>query len=274
MNGKKLFFAIIKNFIAVLLSVIISIPFIIVLLNSLKTQGESYTMSFSLPKKIMWENYQTVIERGKLGLSFFNSFCYSLFSSLLLIIITLMAAYVVARSRRKIMGMIYYFIIFGISLPINNITLMKVMSALGLFNNRIGIIILYAAIGIPISFFISHGFIQGIPREMDEAAIIDGCGAWQLFGKIIVPLLKPIFATLFVLNFMGTWNDFTMAIYYLNDSRKMPMTLAVYNFFGQFTQSWNLVCADIVLTALPVLIVYILGQKYIVDGMTSGAVKG
>jgi raffinose/stachyose/melibiose transport system permease protein len=274
MNGKKLIFAIIKNSIAVLLSVIISIPFIIVLLNSFKTQGESYTMSFSFPKKIMWENYQVVIDRGKLGLAFFNSFFYSFFSTLLLIIITLMAAYVVARSRRKIMSMIYYFIIFGISLPINNITLMKVMSVLGLFNNRVGIIILYAAIGIPISFFIAHGFIQGIPREMDEAAIIDGCNAWQLFGKIIVPLLKPVFATLFVLNFMGTWNDFTMAIYYLNDSRKMPMTLAVYNFFGQYTQSWNLVCADIVLTALPVLIVYILGQKYIVDGMTSGAVKG
>lgn len=274
MKGKKILFAILKNFIACLLSIVIIIPFLIVLLNSLKTQGESYTMSFSLPEHLMWENYQVVIERGKLGLAFFNSFTYAFFSTALLIIITLMAAYVVARSRRKVMGFLYYFLIFGIALPINNITLMKVMSTIGLLNTRFGIIILYAAIGIPISFFIAHGFVQSIPRELDEAAVIDGCGPWQLFIRIIAPLLKPIFATLFVLNFMGTWNDFTMAIYYLNDSKKMPMTLAVYNFFGQYTQSWNLVCADIMLTALPVLIVYILGQKYIVDGMTSGAVKG
>jgi len=274
MKTKKRMLSIFGNLIAWLLSIVILLPFVTILLNSFKTQAESYTMSLSLPDKIMWENYQVVIERGKLGLAFINSFTYSFFSTILLVIITLMAAYVVARSRRKIMSLIYYFIIFGIALPINNITLMKVMSALKLLNTRTGIIILYAAIGIPISFFIAHGFIRSIPRELDEAAVIDGCGPMRLFISVILPLLKPVIATLMVLNFMGTWNDFTMAIYYLNGSDKMPMTLAVYNFFGQFTQSWNLVCADIVLTALPVLIVYIFGQKFIVDGMTSGAVKG
>ena len=274
MKTKKRVLSIFGNIIAVLLSLVILIPFITILLNSFKTQAESYTMSLSLPEKFMWENYLVVIERGKLGLAFVNSFSYAFFSTVLLVIVTLMAAYVVARSRRKVMSFIYYFIIFGIALPINNITLMKVMSVLGLLNTRVGIIILYAAIGIPVSFFIGHGFIQGIPRELDEAAVIDGCGPKKLFASVILPLLKPVVATLLVLNFMGTWNDFTMAIYYLNGSDKMPMTLAVYNFFGQFTQSWNLVCADIVLTALPVLIVYILGQRFIVDGMTSGAVKG
>jgi len=108
---------------------------------------------------------------------------------------------------------------------------------------------------------------------LHEAAIIDGCNPSSLYFRIIFPLLKPIIATLFVLNFMSTWNDFTMSIYFLNESSKWPMTLAVYNFFGQFSTQWNLVCADIVLTCIPVLIVFILGQKYIVAGMTSGSVK-
>ena len=158
-------------------------------------------------------------------------------------------------------------------MPVNYISLMKVMQFTHLINTRLGIILLYTAFALPISVFIAYGFIDTIPRELDEAAIIDGCNPSSLYFRIVFPLLKPIIATLFVLNFMSTWNDFTMSIYFLNESSKWPMTLAVYNFFGQFSTQWNLVCADIVLTCIPVLIVFILGQKYIVSGMTSGSVK-
>ncbi len=274
MRKKKTWVMLCQNILAWILSIIILVPFVVILINSFKTQGESYTMSMKLPEKIMWENYFTVIERGHLIVAFGNSFIYAFCSTILLLFISLTAAYVLARSKRKAMRKLYFLLVLGIALPINNITLMRVMSVLKLLDTRIGIVILYAALGIPISVFIAHGFIVSIPRELDEAAVIDGCGPIKLFGLVIAPLLKPVTATLFILNFMGTWNDFNMAIYYLNGSKKMPMTLAVYNFFGQFTQSWNLVSADIVLTVLPVLIVYLLGQKYIVSGMTSGAVKG
>ena len=159
-------------------------------------------------------------------------------------------------------------------MSINNVSLMKVMQALHLINTRGGIILLYAAINIPLSLFLAYGFIDTIPREIDEAAVIDGCTPWQLFTQVIAPLLKPIVSTLFVLDFMAIWNDFTMPLYYLNNSQKWPMTLAVYNFFGAFQNSWNLVAADIMLTLLPVLIVFVLGQKYIVGGVSAGAVKG
>lgn len=274
MRKKKFIIRLLQNIIAWMLTIVIILPFLIVLLNSFKSQGEAYLMDFSLPEKFLFENYATVIERGHLLKGFLNSFSYALLSTVLLIVVCLLAAYVIARAGRRSCRMLYYLLIAGIALPVNNITLMKVMSTFGLLNTRTGIIILYAALGIPTSFFIAHGFVCVIPRELDEAAVIDGCGAFSLFGRIIFPLMKPVVATLFVLNFMGTWNDFTMAVYYLNGSDKMPMTLAVYNFFGQYTQSWNLVCADIILTVLPVLVVYILGQKYIVSGMTSGAVKG
>ena len=116
--------------------------------------------------------------------------------------------------------------------------------------------------------------LAGVDMEQHEAAIIDGCTPFQLFTRVIIHLLKPALVTIFVLNFMGVWNDFTMPLYYLNNSRKWPMTLAVYNFFGMYERQYNLVCADIVLTMCPVLLIFILGQKYIVGGISTGAVKG
>lgn len=271
---KKTFGRAIANIITVFISLLVLIPMIVLFLNSFKTQGESNKMSLSLPQKWMIENYKTVIEQGKLISSFFNSLLYATVSVLIIVILVSAAAFVIARNRKGINNFIYYFIISGIAIPINNVALMKVLQVLGLVNTRLGIILVYAAINIPLSLFLSYGFISTIPREIDEAAVIDGCGPIRLFVKIILPLLKPIISTLFVLNFMAVWNDFTMPLYYLNNSQKWPMTLAVYNFFGAFENSWNLVSADIMLTLLPVLIVFILGQKYIVGGVSAGSVKG
>ena len=108
---------------------------------------------------------------------------------------------------------------------------------------------------------------------MDEAALIDGCGPIRLFFCIIRPLLKSAIATVVVLTFLNTWNEFLSPLYFLSSSTKWPMTLSVYNFFGMYFKDWNLVCADILLTSLPVILVYLFGQKYIVSGMTDGAVK-
>jgi ABC-type sugar transport system, permease component len=273
-NIKKSTGSIIGNIVSVFISLMVLIPIVVLLLNSFKTQGESNKMSLSLPKEWIFSNYKTVIEQGKLLSSFFNSLLYATASVLIIVIVVAAAAFVIARNRKGINNIIYYFILSGIAIPINNVALMKVLQALELVNTRLGIILVYAAINIPLSLFLSYGFISTIPREIDEAAVIDGCGPIKLFVKIILPLLKPIISTLFVLNFMAVWNDFTMPLYYLNNSTKWPMTLAVYNFFGAFENSWNLVSADIILTLLPVLIVFILGQKYIVGGVAAGSVKG
>lgn len=231
-------------------------------------------MTLSLPTEWVFENYSTVIEQGKLVSSFFNGLLYATGSVVIIVIVVSLAAFVISRNMKGINRFLYYFIISGIAMPINNVSLMKVMQAFHLINTRGGIILLYAAINIPLSLFLAYGFIDTIPREIDEAAVIDGCTPWQLFTQVIAPLLKPIVSTLFVLDFMAIWNDFTMPLYYLNNSQKWPMTLAVYNFFGAFQNSWNLVAADIMLTLLPVLIVFVLGQKYIVGGVAAGSVKG
>ena len=273
-SSKKTIKSIVANTATIFISLIILIPLVVLFLNSFKTQGESNKMSLTLPSTWQFENYKTVIEQGKLVSSFFNSLLYATVSVVIIVIVVSAAAFVIARNRKGINNLIYYFIISGIAIPINNVALMKVLQALNLVNTRIGVILVYAAINIPLSLFLCYGFISTIPREIDEAAVIDGCGPIKLFVQIILPLLKPIMSTLFVLNFMAVWNDFTMPLYYLNNSAEWPMTLAVYNFFGAFENSWNLVSADIMLTLLPVLIVFILGQKYIVGGVAAGSVKG
>lgn len=271
---KKRIITILQNLVAWIFSAIIVIPIIIIALNSFKNVRESNSMDFHLPSVWEFSNYLDVIKRGNLLIGFRNSFSYALISTLLLLAVTLPCAFILQRRASRLYRILYYVLIIGIALPLNNIALMKVMVGLHLMNTRTGIYLLYAAIGLPLSVFIAHGFMSGIPRELDEAAVIDGCNAWNLFLKVILPLLKPVASTLFILNFLNTWNDFTMAIYFLNGSDKMPVTLSVYNFFGQYQKSWNLVCADIMLTALPVLVVYLFAQKYIIQGLTSGAVKG
>lgn len=262
------------NIISLFISLIVLIPLVVLFLNSFKTSAEADKMTLSLPTEWVFENYSTVIEQGKLVSSFFNGLLYAAGSVVIIVIVVSLAAFVISRNMKGINRFMYYFIISGIAMPINNVSLMKVMQAFHLINTRGGIILLYAAINIPLSLFLAYGFIDTIPREIDEAAVIDGCTPWQLFTQVIAPLLKPIVSTLFVLDFMAIWNDFTMPLYYLNNSQKWPMTLAVYNFFGAFQNSWNLVAADIMLTLLPVLIVFVLGQKYIVGGVAAGSVKG
>ena len=271
---RKLIGHIIGNVVAVFLSLIVIIPLVVLFLNSFKTSGEANRMTLSLPTEWIFENYNKVIEQGKLFSSFFNGLLYATCSVVIAVVLVSAAAFVISRNQKGVNRFLYYFIISGIAMPINNVALMKVMQAFHLMNTRIGIILLYAAINVPLSLFLAYGFIGTIPREIDEAAVIDGCKPHQLFIRVIAPLLKPIVSTLFVLNFMSVWNDFTMPLYYLNNSRKWPMTLAVYNFFGAFENSWNLVAADIMLTLAPVLLGFIVGQKYIVGGVSAGSVKG
>ncbi len=231
-------------------------------------------MSLRLPSVLQLENFKTVIERGKLGVTFLNSLTYSVFSVLLCTLTSAMAAFVLSRNRSKANKIVYFLIVLGMAMPINFIALMKVMQTLDIINKRIGIILLYAAIQTPFNVFLIYSFVGKIPKDIDEAAIIDGCSPLQLFFSIIVPLIKPVLVTVMVLTFLNTWNEYILPLYFLGNSDKWPMTLAVYNFFGMYYRDWNLVCADIVLTSLPVIVVYLLGQKYIVSGMTAGAVKG
>lgn len=216
-----------------------------------------------------------VIEKGKLLVSFLNSMLYSVGATLLTVTFASMAAYLMSRRNdSRFFRAVYMYLVLGIVIPINYVALMKVMQITHLNNNRLGIILLYTALQLPFMVFLIYGFVAKVPRELDEAAVMDGCGPIKLFFSIILPLLKPAVISSAVLCFLNTWNEFIMPLYFLNSTTKWPMPLAVYNFFGQYSKSWNLICADILLTCLPVIIIYVACQKYIVGGQTAGAVKG
>lgn len=275
MKAKRTVVTIITNAIAWIISLICLIPLLLIVFNSFKDKLSAAKMDLKLPAfPLQFENFSVVIEKGKLVQSFFNSMIYSTGSVALCLILSALAAYVLSRNATKLNSFLYMFIVLGITMPINYVALTKVMMFFHINNTRGGIILLYAAMQIPFSVFLMHGFVARIPIELDEAAVIDGCGPIRLFFIIVLPLLKPAVATVVVLTFLNTWNEFVSPLYFLGNSEKWPMTLSVYNFFGMYFKDWNLVCADILLTSLPVIIVYLLGQKYIVSGMTSGAVKG
>ena len=259
---------------AILACLIMVIPFYLIVTNSFKTKADASSMGVALPASLHPENFATVISAGKLASSFLNSMLYASGSTIIGTLCAAMAAFVLSRNRSRFNRFLYFFIILGIALPANYFTLTKVMQITTLINTKAGMIFLYAAGQIPFGVFLIYGFLNTVPRELDEAAIMDGCGPLQLFFQIIIPLLTPVLVTAAVLSFLGAWSNFIMPLYYLNNSANWPMTLSVYNFFGQYQANWNLVSADILLTVLPVILVYLAAQRYILTGITTGAVKG
>ena len=275
MKAKKNAAAIAANAGAWLITAISLVPFLLIFLNSFKDSLGASEMNLKLPVlPLQFTNFLVVVEKGKLLTSFFNSCIYSVASVFLCTVFASMASYVFSRNRSRINRILYLYMVLGITMPVNYVALTKVMMFLHLNNSRLGIVLLYTAMQLPFSIFLIHGFVAKLPVELDEAAVIDGCSPVRLFVSVILPLLKPAIATVVVLTFLNTWNEFVSPLYFLSSSTKWPMTLSVYNFFGMYFKDWNLVCADIFLTSLPVILVYLLGQKYIVSGMTAGAVKG
>lgn len=270
---KRLISNILKYAFCIIATLIILSPIYIAVVNSFKGKLEAAEMGLSLPTTWHFENYKEVFEKGNLLQGFLNSMLYAFLSTSIGVICCSMAAFVMSRNRTKINRFLYYFVICGLFLPINYVTLVKVLTAFKMINTKPGIIMTFIGSMIPFCVFVISNFISSIPKEMDEAAVIDGAGPLSLFFRVIMPMMKPVIATGFILQFMGIWSDFLTPLYLSNSSKLYPMTMAVYQFFGKNKDQWNFIFADIVLTVIPVLIVYVIGQKHIVGGMTAGAVK-
>jgi raffinose/stachyose/melibiose transport system permease protein len=259
---------------AVVVSLVMIIPIYLLVVNSFKDNVQSRSMGVDLPTSWHFENYLAVMDEGKLGQAFANSVIYTVFATVLCVLCATAAAFVLSRNRNRWNRFWYFFLVIGIAIPLNYVTMTKVMQVTHLVNTQLGMILLYAAFKIPFAVFVLYAFVHTVPREIDEAGIIDGCSPRQLFWSIMMPLLKPAWITVGVLTFLDLWSEFIMPLYFLSSSAKWPMTLAVYNFFGIFEANWNLVSADVVLTILPVVFVFLFGQRYIMSGITTGAVKG
>jgi len=263
-----------KHILLLFLCFIIIVPFLLVVVNSFKSKTDAARINLEFPDKWHFENYAQVIQKGKLALGFYNSLFYSTVSTVLALIVSSMASFVIIRKKSKFLNLLYYFFICGLFLPVNYVTLTKLLQALHLTNGRSAVVLAFLSSMLPFCILVIRNYISTVPEDIDEAAIIDGSGPVQLFFHIIMPLLQPILVTAFILQFMGVWSDFITPLYLTSSSSLWPMNLGVYNFVGKNTMQMNLIFADILLTLLPVITVYLLGQKYILMGVTSGSVKG
>lgn len=265
---------IIKEIFFWLLSLIIIVPFLIVVFNAFKTKPESINMALSLPETWHFENLKTVWEQGDILHSLCNSLVISMVSVAVTVICSAMCAYVISRNRSRLNRYIYLYFAMGLMVPVSLVSIVKVLRVIGLYNTVPGAILVFIALIMPLSVFLYYGFITGIPQELDEAAVIDGAGAIRIFSQVIFPLLKPATMTVVMINFLNVWNDFQIPLYTLPDPDKAVIVQKVYNFYGTYTASWNLVSVTILFAILPILIVYVFGQKYIISGMVAGSVKG
>lgn len=253
-------------------------PIYIVLVNSLKTQHAALSMSPALPLNPQWGNFAAVNAQANLLVAFFNSVLYSFGATALAVLLSALAAYALARRRIRRHIVIYFLLIMGIAIPTNYVTLTKVMEVTHLIDTRIGIILIYASQMIPFNVFLIYAFVATVPRDLDEAAFIDGASPLGAFSRIILPLLRPVLITCAVLDVLYVWSDFISPLYFLSNSDTWPMTLSVFHFFGTAQASglsnWGLVSADVLLTILPVILIYIVAQRWILSGLLAGSVKG
>lgn len=258
-----------------LISLIYVIPIWMVLVNSIKEPAEANMMGISLPSDgiFHWANYLQVIDEGGIVRAFFNGIIESAGSVILIIFAASAAAFVIARENSRLCNGIFLLFVFGLIVPVAYIPTYLVLDRLNLLDTYAGIILIFTTYGLPQSIFLYVQFIKTIPRELDEAAILDGSTSFQLFRKVIFPLLKPITATVFILSFVGAWNDVMIPMFFVNGN-KWALPLTVYNFYGGYMKAWNLIFADIIITISPLIIIYLAAQKHIVEGMTAGAVKG
>lgn len=256
-------------------------PFYLIAINSLKTRREIFENTTGIPDEFLISNYKQAIDKMNIGSAFLNSLVIIVFSVSLIIIFSSMAAWALARDKSKKSKIIFYLFISATIIPFQAVMLplIKVMGKLhidainfNMLGTRYGLIFMYIGFGASMSIFLYHGFIKSIPKDIEEAAIIDGCSKFQVYTKIILPLLKPITVTVAVLNGIWIWNDFLLPFLTVN-GKVNTIPLAMNNFFGAFSKQWELAMAGIVLSIIPMIIFYFFVQKYIIKGITQGSVK-
>ncbi|MDN3017535.1 carbohydrate ABC transporter permease [Paenibacillus sp. BSR1-1] len=260
---------------AILLGLVFLIPFYYLISNSLKPFAEILSNTSALPKVLMLDNYINAFEKLDYLRVFTNSLIITVISNVVLVIFCSMAAYMLVRTKRKISNVIFMTFVAAMIIPFQSIMipLIKTAGNLGMLNTIWGLVIMYLGFGSGMTIFLYHGFIKGIPVELEEAAIIDGCSRFGVFWRIVFPLLKPITVTIIILNSLWIWNDYLLPSLVLQDPGLRTIPLATFFFFGQYTKQWDLALAALVLGIIPLLIFFFSMQKHIIKGITSGSIK-
>ena len=277
LRGKDLIVAILRWILIIFFAVYAVVPLVWLTLASLKTNSEFLISApFALPKVFRWENYVNALTVSGLGRMLLNSVFIGLMATLFNVIIASMGAYCISRFRFRGRERIFTLFTAGILVPLNALMVpfFVIINKLGLYNTYRGVILLYCAIGIPMSTFLIRGLMDSIPMELEEAAYIDGCGFFGRFFHIILPLSRTGIVTAATFEFLTCWNEFVFANLLVSSEKLRTIQVGIRYFTNQFSTDYVSMYAAIMISVIPSIVGYILFQEQIIAGMTSGAVKG
>lgn len=261
----------------IVVGVLFIVPFIFIFLMASKPQDEAALFEFSLPSKfLLFENIWEVIQFRdyRILLALWNSTVLTVGSVIFIVILAAGVAFVIQRRNDRIANIVSALMLTGLIIPPAVVPTVLLLQEIGLYKNIFGLMCVMVSIQLPFAVLILRAFMASIPREIDEAAIIDGASAWQLFMLIILPLLRPAIITIVVVSAVVIYNDFTLPLYFLPGNENVTAQLTLFSFISQFSSRWDLLFANVIIITIPPLIMYIFFQKQIVAGLTSGAVKG
>ncbi|MFC5532310.1 carbohydrate ABC transporter permease [Cohnella yongneupensis] len=275
-GGKRYSFGLFTSeVLAIVLAAIFLVPFYFLIVNSFKSLKEILLDAAKLPEHFGWGNFHKAWKAIDFPVVLMHSFAVTALSVTGLVIISAMAAYRFVRKPTLFNRLLFSAFIAAMIIPFQSVMLplMRITSMFELRGHLYGIVVCYFGFGISLSMFLFHGFIKSVPREVEEAAVVDGCSPYGVFWRIVFPLLKPITATVIILNVLWIWNDYLLPVLVVNNTFT-TIPIAIQKFFGQYTRKWDLAMAALTLSATPIVLFFFTLQKYIVEGITAGSVKG
>lgn len=257
---------------------IILYPFLFVLFSSVKINNQDIAGNpFGLPQSITLDNYINAWVNANISTYFFNSLYIGVLSAVLSILFAAMMAFAVTRMRfSKISAIVFQVVLLGMLIPNNSLLLpiYGIMRKLDILDTHMALILPYVANAIPFSVIILAAFMRSLPGEIEEAAVIDGLGSAGMFARVIIPLTVPAIVTVFIVNFLGNWNEFLLANYFLSDENLRTLPVGMVGFRDAYNTNYAQMSAGIVFSVLPVMIIYAILQEKIIEGVTAGSVKG
>jgi raffinose/stachyose/melibiose transport system permease protein len=258
-------------------AVVFIVPFLFIVITAMKTQQEAGLLEFTWPTHIaLLDNLRAALAARDyiLIIAFINSTILTVSSVAIMVIIAAMVGFVLQRRPSRWSGYVNFLVLAGLIIPPAVVPTIWVLQGLGLFRTMPGLILVEVAYGLSFSILLFRAFIATVPRELDEAAIIDGAGPLRLFFRVIFPLLRPVAVTVIVVQSVVVFNDFTHPLYFLPGEQNATVQLTLYNFQSQYETQYNLLFTNILLITIPPLVMYLFFNRQIVAGMTAGAIKG
>jgi raffinose/stachyose/melibiose transport system permease protein len=250
-------------------------PLLLILMNSFKNKFEIISDTLALPTSFSLSNYIEAFNRMNYLVSFLNTLVISVASVIFICIFSSMTAHLFVRNRWKFNTFMFFLMVASMIIPFQTlmIPLVKMFGSMGLLNSKWILVYLYMAAGTPLAVFIYHGFIKSIPLELEEAALIDGCTELQTFFKIVFPLLKSTTVSIIILDVLWLWNDFLLPYLVLKEPSQKTLTLATMSFVQSHSADYGLMMAGLIMAVIPILLIYIFLQKYVIKGVMQGAIK-